>query len=107
MSDTFYISTTSRARGSLEKSISCYDKKAVCWFGRSGNPCHRLIWLFVLLGLGALGFSAARIHFVPNNCVEIVEKRFSVEDSVKAGTLIALNKEAGYQLNVLGGGRCG
>jgi uncharacterized membrane protein YqiK len=63
-----------------------------------------IVWLLVLLGLGALSFLVAGIRFVPNNRVGIIEKRFSVKGSVKADTFIALNKEAGYQPNVLRGG---
>ena len=42
------------------------------------------------------------IRFIPNNRIGIVEKRFGAR-SLKSG-FIALNKEAGYQPNVLRGG---
>lgn len=60
--------------------------------------------LLLLLGLGVLGFVIAGIRYIPNNRVGIVEKRFSLKGSVKADSFIALNKEAGYQPNVLRGG---
>lgn len=63
-----------------------------------------ILTLLLLLGLGALGFVVAGIRYVPNNRVGIVEKRFAVKGSVKADSFIALNKEAGYQPNVLRGG---
>jgi hypothetical protein len=87
-----------------KKSVLCYNMNAVCWFVRGGEHMQLIVWLLVLLGLGALGFLVAGIRFVPNNRVGIIEKRFSVKGSVKADTFIALNKEAGYQPNVLRGG---
>lgn len=63
-----------------------------------------ILTLLLLLGLGVLGFVVAGIRYVPNNRVGIVEKRFAVKGSVKADSFIALNKEAGYQPNVLRGG---
>lgn len=63
-----------------------------------------LLTLLFLIGLGGLGLFAAGIRYVPNNRVGIVEKRFALKGSVKADSFIALNKEAGYQPNVLRGG---
>ncbi len=53
-----------------------------------------LVILVVLSGL----------RIIPNNRVGIVEKRFSQKGAVKADSFIALNKESGYQPNVLRGG---
>ncbi len=44
------------------------------------------------------------IKFIPNNRVGIIEKRFSAKGSVKADSFIALNKEAGFQPDLLRGG---
>jgi uncharacterized membrane protein YqiK len=44
------------------------------------------------------------IKYIPNNRVGIVEKRFSGKGSVKADSFIALNKEAGFQPDLLRGG---
>jgi uncharacterized membrane protein YqiK len=63
-----------------------------------------ILTLLLLLGLGVLGFVVAGIRYVPNNRVGIVEKRFALKGSVKADSFIALNREAGYQPNVLRGG---
>lgn len=52
-----------------------------------------VILIFLLLGL----------KIIPNNRVGILEKRFSSKGAIKDG-FIALNKEAGYQPNVLRGG---
>ncbi|MBX3061603.1 MAG: flotillin family protein [Anaerolineae bacterium] len=64
-----------------------------------------------LLGLIVLGllifvglFLLAGVRIIPNNRVGIVEKRFSGKGSVKADSFIALNKEAGYQPELLRGG---
>jgi uncharacterized membrane protein YqiK len=55
----------------------------------------------VLLALAFVVLSS--VHFIPNNKVGIVEKRFSFGGSLRSG-LIALAGEAGYQPNVLRGG---
>jgi uncharacterized membrane protein YqiK len=63
--------------------------------------------LFILLLIivsGVFVFLVSGVRYVPNNRVGIVEKRFATKGSVKADTFIALNKEAGYQPNVLRGG---
>ncbi len=61
------------------------------------------IVLLIIVG-SVLVFLISGIRYVPNNRVGIVEKRFATKGSVKADTFIALNKEAGYQPNVLRGG---
>jgi len=58
------------------------------------------LFVVAILVLWALTSS---IHFIPNNRVGIVEKRFSLKGSIKSG-FIALHGEAGYQPNVLRGG---
>lgn len=63
-----------------------------------------IVYLLLLAVTGVLSFFVAGIRYVPNNRVGIVEKRFATKGSVKADSFIALNKEAGYQPNVLRGG---
>ncbi len=57
--------------------------------------------LTVFLGVAIL-ILLSGIRFIPNNRIGVVEKRFGSK-SVKSG-LIALNREAGYQPQVLRGG---
>ncbi|MEP7287882.1 MAG: SPFH domain-containing protein [Chloroflexota bacterium] len=59
-----------------------------------------LVLLLIVVAFVAL---LSAIRFIPNNRVGIVEKIFSEKGSVKEG-FIALNREAGYQPNVLRGG---
>lgn len=56
----------------------------------------------VLLGVSAF-IAWLFLRYIPNNKVGIVEKLWSFNGSVKSG-LIALNKEAGFQPDVLRGG---
>lgn len=64
-----------------------------------------ILFILLLIIIGSvLLFLISGIRYVPNNRVGIVEKRFATKGSVKADTFIALNKEAGYQPNVLRGG---
>jgi len=44
------------------------------------------------------------IRSIPNNCVGIIEKKWSAKGSVSGGRIIALGGEAGYQANLLRGG---
>lgn len=55
--------------------------------------------VIVLVLFGVMG-----LKIIPNNRVGIVEKRVSGKGAVKAGSFIALNKESGYQPEVLRGG---
>ena len=55
----------------------------------------------VLLWLAA-AFVGAR--YIPNDCVGIVEKLWSLKGSIPNGHIIAFNGEAGYQARVLRGG---
>src|SRR5258707_15336671 len=59
--------------------------------------------VLLILVIGAYLVLTQIIRIVPNNRVGIVEKVFAAKGSVKEG-FIALNKEAGYQPNVLRGG---
>src|SRR4051812_35898638 len=54
-----------------------------------------LLWL-------ATAFVGAR--YIPNDCVGIVEKLWSLKGSVPNGHIVAFNGEAGYQARVLRGG---
>ncbi len=56
------------------------------------------------LGIGVVVVFLMTLRYVPNNRVGIVEKRFSAKGSVKSGSFIALNGEAGYQPRLLRGG---
>ena len=63
-----------------------------------------LIWLVsVFIGLGVLAWMIG-IRYIPHNKVGILEKMWSFKGSLKEGKLIALEKEAGYQAEVLRGG---
>jgi uncharacterized membrane protein YqiK len=53
-----------------------------------------LIFISIFLG----------IRSIPNNCVGIIEKKWSSKGSVTDGRIIALNGEAGYQADLLRGG---
>lgn len=63
--------------------------------------------MFAYLSLIAIAvvvlFALCGFRYIPNKSVGIVEKRWSRRGSVESG-LIALNKEAGYQPDVLRGG---
>src|SRR5258707_15614524 len=65
------------------------------------EPLFLLILVLVVL---ALLLIISAIKFIPNNRVGIIEKRFSSRGSVHADRFIALNKEAGYQPELLRGG---
>ncbi len=60
--------------------------------------------LLIIIVVGIVGFLLSGIRYIPNNRVGILEKRFATKGGVKADSFIALNKEAGYQPNVLRGG---
>ncbi len=63
-----------------------------------------LLIVLLIVALFALYILRAAIKFIPNNRVGIIEKRFANKGSVKADSFIALNREAGYQPNLLRGG---
>src|SRR5258708_30761498 len=65
------------------------------------EPLFLLILVLVVL---AMLLIISAIKFIPNNRVGIIEKRFSSRGSVHADRFIALNKEAGYQPELLRGG---
>jgi uncharacterized membrane protein YqiK len=63
----------------------------------------------VILGLGFLLFLAlvafmACFRYIPNNRVGIIEKLWSNRGSIPEGRIIAMNGEAGYQVDLLRGG---
>ncbi|MBY0526871.1 MAG: hypothetical protein K2R98_25990 [Gemmataceae bacterium] len=68
-----------------------------------------LVWTVGIL-LGLLAFAVFLIEivlglrYIPNNRVGIVEKLWSKTGSVPEGRIIALNGEAGYQVDILRGG---
>jgi uncharacterized membrane protein YqiK len=65
-------------------------------------PFFEILLVVIVIVLIA-GFLST-IKLIPNNRVGIIEKRFSRKGSVKSDSLIALNREAGYQPNLLRGG---
>jgi uncharacterized membrane protein YqiK len=44
------------------------------------------------------------LRFIPNNCVGVVEKLWSAKGSVPEGRILALDGEAGFQVDLLRGG---
>jgi uncharacterized membrane protein YqiK len=65
----------------------------------------QVVGLIVLGLLTAVGlFLVAGVRIIPNNRVGIVEKRLSFKGAVKSDSFIALNREAGYQPEVMRGG---
>src|SRR5262249_57005658 len=44
------------------------------------------------------------LRFIPNNCVGVVEKLWSLKGSVPEGRILALDGEAGYLADLLRGG---
>jgi uncharacterized membrane protein YqiK len=61
----------------------------------------------VVLVVGALKLALLAwltLRFIPNNCVGVVEKLWSLKGSVPEGHILALNGEAGFQVDLLRGG---
>src|SRR5262245_19676931 len=44
------------------------------------------------------------LRFIPNNCVGVIEKLWSLQGSVPEGRILALDGEAGFQADLLRGG---
>jgi uncharacterized membrane protein YqiK len=64
-------------------------------------------WIYagaIVFALFILFLVAFGVRYIPNDRVGIVEKFWSRRGSVKAGHIIALNGEAGYQVDLLRGG---
>ncbi len=61
-----------------------------------------LIFLIILAKL--LFFAWLALRFIPNNCVGVVEKLWSLKGSVPNGSILALDGEAGFQADLLRGG---
>ena len=57
----------------------------------------------VIVGLFVLSVLIG-LHYIPNNRVGIVEKLWSGKGSTAEGHIVALNGEAGYQIDLLRGG---
>jgi uncharacterized membrane protein YqiK len=73
--------------------------------GGDGSPLvYWIIGLAALAGLAVFLIEGMGLRFIPNNSVGIVEKLWAAKGSVTEGRLIALNGEAGYQVDVLRGG---
>src|ERR1700722_2878195 len=61
-------------------------------------------WLIYAVAAIILIYIFLGIRSIPNNCVGIIEKKWSGKGSVKDGRIISLNGEAGYQADILRGG---
>jgi uncharacterized membrane protein YqiK len=72
------------------------------------DPGAQVAWLALGLVAAALAvvlfFEAMGMRYIPNNRVGIIEKLWSYKGSVPEGAIIALNGEAGYQVDILRGG---
>ncbi len=64
-------------------------------------------FIFWMTGLGTLLFlisASVGARYIPNNRVGVIEKLWSGKGSVTEGRILALNGEAGYQVDLLRGG---
>ena len=61
-----------------------------------------VMFVVVMILLAILAWFCLR--FIPNNCVGVVEKLWSLKGSVPEGQILALNGEAGFQADLLRGG---
>jgi len=61
-------------------------------------------WVLGVAGFLILASVFLGIRSIPNNCVGIIEKKWSGKGSVKEGRIIAVDGEAGFQADVLRGG---
>src|SRR5690242_1171915 len=63
------------------------------------------LWVVGSLVVGAVALIVlSGIRYIPNNRVGIVEKLWSLRGSVPEGRIMALNGEAGFQVDLLRGG---
>lgn len=68
-------------------------------------PGDRVVFgLLGVVGLAVAGAFLSGVRYIPNNRVGIVEKLWSGHGSVPEGRIIALNGEAGLQVELLRGG---
>src|ERR1044071_335510 len=64
-----------------------------------------LLLLTFLFALTALIIATwLTLRFIPNHCVGVVEKLWSLKGSVPEGRILALDDEAGYRADLLRGG---
>src|SRR5262245_54054460 len=64
-----------------------------------------VLLLTILIVVAKLLFLAwLTLRFIPNNCVGVVEKLWSLKGSVPEGQILALDGEAGFQADLLRGG---
>jgi uncharacterized membrane protein YqiK len=64
-------------------------------------------WVYtglILLALFMLALTVFGVRYIPNDRIGIIEKYWAVRGSVRAGRIIAVNGEAGYQADILRGG---
>jgi uncharacterized membrane protein YqiK len=69
-----------------------------------GDAVTLAFWLAGLVLLLFLLASSVGARYIPNNRVGVVEKMWSGKGSVPEGRILALNGEAGYQVELLRGG---
>src|SRR6478736_5773935 len=64
------------------------------------------LWFLTIASVAAAFIVLAwlALRFIPNNCVGVVEKLWSLKGSVPEGHILALEGEAGYQADLLRGG---
>jgi uncharacterized membrane protein YqiK len=61
-------------------------------------------WLYLAVAVGVLFVLWLGFRYIPNNAVGVVEKLWSPTGSVPEGQIVALEGEAGYQVELLRGG---
>src|SRR5262245_19777108 len=69
-------------------------------FVSSGGAAQAVMGLLFLLAIAAW----MSVRYIPHNSVGVVEKLWSLSGSVPEGRILALNGEAGFQVEVLRGG---
>jgi uncharacterized membrane protein YqiK len=73
----------------------------------SGSPGAEIVLVLIALAVLFFGLLIAAwlsLVYIPNNQVGIVEKLWARQGSVPEGAILALNGEAGYQVELLRGG---
>jgi uncharacterized membrane protein YqiK len=64
-------------------------------------------WVYagiILLALFILTLTVFGVRYIPNDRIGLIEKYWAVRGSVRSGRIIAVNGEAGYQVDILRGG---
>ncbi|HMC11509.1 MAG TPA: SPFH domain-containing protein [Pirellulaceae bacterium] len=63
-----------------------------------------LLIAFAVVAVKLIVLAWLTLRFIPNNCVAVVEKLWSLKGSVPEGRILALDGEAGFQADLLRGG---